>query len=74
MELQLVDQLREKLEKAKLSRDDLQKVLPPSLFKRHRHEAPAYIPYSFQKQKLILLYIPTTNSDHAELSISDPTV
>ncbi|XP_042231275.1 ATP-dependent 6-phosphofructokinase-like isoform X4 [Homarus americanus] len=52
MELQLVDQLREKLEKAKLSRDDLQKVLPPSLFKRHRHEAPAYIPYSFQKQKL----------------------
>ncbi|XP_069193794.1 ATP-dependent 6-phosphofructokinase isoform X3 [Procambarus clarkii] len=52
MELQLVDQLREKLEKAQLSRDQLQKVFPPSLFKRHRHEAPPYVPYSFQKQKL----------------------
>lgn len=29
MELQLVDQLREKLEKAKLSREELQKVFPP---------------------------------------------
>ncbi|XP_050688309.1 uncharacterized protein LOC126981341 [Eriocheir sinensis] len=52
MELQLVDQLREKLEAAKLSRDELQKVFPPSLFKRHRHEAPPYVPYSYQKQKL----------------------
>ncbi|XP_045111791.1 ATP-dependent 6-phosphofructokinase-like isoform X1 [Portunus trituberculatus] len=52
MELQLVDQLREKLERAKLSREELQKVFPPSLFKRHRHEAPPYIPYSYQKQRL----------------------
>ncbi|XP_063848449.1 ATP-dependent 6-phosphofructokinase-like isoform X4 [Scylla paramamosain] len=52
MELQLVDQLREKLERAKLSREELQKVFPPSLFKRHHHEAPPYIPYSYQKQRL----------------------
>ncbi|XP_042857911.1 ATP-dependent 6-phosphofructokinase-like isoform X5 [Penaeus japonicus] len=51
MELSLVDQLREKLEKAKLSREELQKIFPPSLFKKDRHEAPAYVPYSFQKQK-----------------------
>ncbi|XP_069954698.1 ATP-dependent 6-phosphofructokinase isoform X6 [Cherax quadricarinatus] len=52
MELQLVDQLREKLEKAKLSREELQRIFPPSLFKRHRHEAAPYVPYSFQKIKL----------------------
>ncbi|XP_071542421.1 ATP-dependent 6-phosphofructokinase isoform X4 [Panulirus ornatus] len=52
MELQVVDELREKLEKAKLSREELQRIFPRSLFRRHRHEAPPYVPYSFQKQKL----------------------
>ncbi|ROT70143.1 phosphofructokinase [Penaeus vannamei] len=51
MELSLVDQLREKLEKAKLSREELQRIFPPSVFKKDRHEAPPYVPYSFQKQK-----------------------
>ncbi|XP_064110853.1 ATP-dependent 6-phosphofructokinase-like isoform X3 [Macrobrachium nipponense] len=52
MELQLVDQLREKLEKAKLSRDELRRIFPPTLFKKDSHSAPPYVPYSFQKQKL----------------------
>ncbi|KAK7069806.1 hypothetical protein SK128_026059 [Halocaridina rubra] len=56
MDLELVDQLREKLEKAKLSRDELRKVFPPSVFKKHSHSAPPYVPYSFQKQKLEALH------------------
>ncbi|XP_066958410.1 ATP-dependent 6-phosphofructokinase isoform X2 [Macrobrachium rosenbergii] len=52
MELQLVDQLREKLEKAKLSRDELRRIFPPTLFRKDSHSAPPYVPYSFQKQKL----------------------
>nr|QID05234.1 phosphofructokinase [Neocaridina davidi] len=52
MELQLVDQLREKLEKAKLSREELRRVFPPTLFKKDSHSAPPYVPYSFQRQKL----------------------
>ncbi|MPC14053.1 hypothetical protein E2C01_006806 [Portunus trituberculatus] len=36
MELQLVDQLREKLERAKLSREDLQKVFPPEVERKIR--------------------------------------
>lgn len=46
-----MDQLREKLEKAKLSRDELRRIFPPTLFKKDSHSAPPYVPYSFQKQK-----------------------
>ncbi|XP_076035217.1 ATP-dependent 6-phosphofructokinase isoform X3 [Oratosquilla oratoria] len=51
MDLAMVDQLREKLENAQLSREELEKVFPPSVFNRHRHHIPPYQPYQYKKQR-----------------------
>jgi len=51
LEFQIVDQLRERLQEVSLTKEQIGKIVPPSLLKRHQHSIPAYKVNSFKKQK-----------------------
>ncbi|XP_018024643.1 LOW QUALITY PROTEIN: ATP-dependent 6-phosphofructokinase-like [Hyalella azteca] len=51
LEFQLVDELREKLQEANLTKEQISKIVPPTLLKRHQHSLPAYEVNSYKKLK-----------------------